>query len=182
MPLEAAHFDDPKSSGLFVGPHLSTLWCESDSYVQCYTLTLGRLAARRSAVPPFVRAFEYSLDDAGVVIRCGCVDFCSSRDAKLLVEDLNVRMRIDLRISRELPKDGVSEWFCDLKRAPRPCADALAHEALVQLHHVPFDGMLGDETGSIAASRRAAPPFALPSCALQGHARARNRAHRSSPP
>ena len=93
---------------------------------------------------------------AGALIRCGCVDFCSPRDAKMLADDMGVRSRIDLRLPPEIASGGSSSWFLDLKREARPCANALAQLSQVALHHVPFDGMLGDETSSITTLRCAA--------------------------
>ena len=84
---------------------------------------------------------------SGVLIRSGCVDFCSARDAALLVEELGVRVRIDLRLPRELPAKGKSQWFCDMQRAPRLCPNELAKRSEIQSHHLAMDGMLGDGGG-----------------------------------
>eukprot|EP00966_Prymnesium_polylepis_P295935 6834971-Prymnesium_polylepis.1 len=53
-------------------------------------------------------AWTHSSLRAGVLIRCGCVDFCSARDARVLVDDLGVRAHIDLRGEAERPVGGVS--------------------------------------------------------------------------
>ncbi|KAL1529641.1 hypothetical protein AB1Y20_000583 [Prymnesium parvum] len=86
---------------------------------------------------------------SGTLLRSGCVDFCSLRDARLLVDDLGVRSLIDLRTARERPIDGCSAWFVDVKREARACSCALALQPQVQVHHIPIDGMLGDENGSV---------------------------------
>ena len=119
----------------------------------------------------------------GVVIRCGCVDFCSARDAALLVDELGVRLRIDLRTPRELPDcDGLSRWFCDAHGAPRACPNAMATRSEICCHHLPVDGMLGEdgripalaegavgsELGALADQMGALPPPSIQYSATSG--------------